>query len=378
MIIHAKQVLTPTGWQHNQFIHIEDGRIVFVVAASEGTQADHQVDTLLPGFIDVQVNGGGGVLFNQHCEPAALEKMMAAHRRFGTTAMMPTLITDSVEVMHEAAQAIAAARAQGVSGIVGVHFEGPWLSTARKGVHSEQYIRPPTDEELAILLRHDLGVVMVTLAPETAPVGVIKQLSDAGVKVFLGHSNATAGQVSAALEAGAVGFTHLYNAMSPMQSRAPGMVGTALANDASYAGLIVDGYHVDPQCCNVAIRAKGTDRMMLVTDAMAIAATTLTEVPFFDTRILREGDKLTTPDGTLAGSCLTMMDAVRNTVQLCGVSLADAATMASKTPAQMLGLAGDMGSIEPGQMADLVAVNEQLSIAALWQHGLPISLTQEQ
>ncbi len=378
MIIHAKQVLTATGWQHNQFIHIEDERIVSVTAACEDTQADHQVATLLPGFIDVQVNGGGGVLFNQHCEAQALTQMITAHRRFGTTAMMPTLITDSVEVMHEAAQAIAAARKQGVSGIVGVHFEGPWLSSARKGVHSEQYIRPPTGEELAILLRHDLGVVMVTLAPETAPVGVIKQLSDAGVKVFLGHSNATAEQVSAALAAGAVGFTHLYNAMSPMQSRAPGMVGTALSDDASYAGLIVDGYHVDPQCCKVAIRAKGTDRMMLVTDAMAIAATTLTEVPFFDTKILREGDKLTTPDGTLAGSCLTMIDAVRNTVQLCGVSLADAATMASTTPAQMLGLAGDLGSIAPGQMADLVAVNEQLSIAALWQHGQQISLTQEQ
>lgn len=378
MKLIGKQVLTPHGWKDNQVIEVIDGRIVAVGDAPQDSSAPYYPFQLIPGLIDIQVNGGGGVLFNQQCSAAALHTMMAAHRRYGTTALLPTLITDSTEVMLDAANAIIAARQQKIPGIVGVHFEGPWLSKARKGVHSERYIRPPSEEELAILTRPELGKVMVTLAPETAPVSVIRQLSDAGIRVFLGHSNATADQVSAAIDAGATGFTHLYNAMSPMQSREPGMVGVALASTHTYAGLIVDGYHVDPRVCQVAIRAKGKERVALVTDAMAIAATALSEVPFFDTRIVRQDNKLTTPDGTLAGSCLTMLEAVQNTVNWCGVSLADAVTMAASTPAALLGLSDSLGNIAVGCEASFICLDEQMTIRHLWHQGEEIDLNKEQ
>ena len=363
-------VLTPQGWRHNQQVTLEHGR----VKAIHDAPAQHDLPVyhgrLVPGFIDVQVNGGGGVLFNQERSPKALQQIMTAHLKYGTTGMTPTLVTDSVEAMLDAAQAVKDAKQQGIPGILGVHFEGPWLSVKRKGVHSEKYIREPSDAELALLTDPELGLVMVTLAPETASTQVIKKLSDAGIKVFLGHSDASAEQVNAALDAGAIGFTHLYNAMSQLHSRAPGMVGVCLARDA-YAGLIVDGYHVDPQACQIAFRAKGKQQMMLVTDAMALAATDATEVPFFDTKILRDGDKLTTPDGTLAGSCLTMLDAVRNTVNMCGVPLADAVEMAATTPAKMLGLEHEFGCIAAGHVANFMLLDEHLNIAQLWLHGEP-------
>ncbi|QJR80449.1 N-acetylglucosamine-6-phosphate deacetylase [Alteromonas pelagimontana] len=377
MMFICKQVLTSEGWKENQLIRIANGQVAGIEDAPNQADVPVYPYRLIPGFIDVQVNGGGGVLFNQQCEAGALRKMMEAHRAFGTTALMPTLITDTTDVMVAAARAIKDARVEGVPGIIGVHFEGPWLSKARKGVHSENFIRLPSDQELAILNDDALGVVMVTLAPESTPVEMIKQLTAAGVHVFLGHSNATSEQVNAALEAGAVGFTHLYNAMSPMQSRAPGMVGVALANNNAYAGLIVDGFHVDAQCCKVAINAKGKERIMLVTDAMAVAGTSLCEVPFFDTKILREGNKLTTPQGTLAGSCLTMIEAVQNTVKWCGVSVEDAIAMASSTPAAMLGVSDQYGSIAVGQQADFMCVDDDLNIRHLWQQGKPIALSKE-
>ena len=368
MIITGKQVLTPNGFEAFKTLVINGNSIADIRDATDAERATAH-DMLIPGLIDVQVNGGGGVLLNQQCTAEAIDTMMRAHRRFGTTAMMPTLITDSTDTMLNAAQAIIDARSGDVPGIVGVHFEGPWLSTARKGVHSEAFIRQPSEKELVLLQNPALGVVMVTVAPENVTPEVIRQLTDAGIRVFLGHSDASAEQVTDALEAGAVGFTHLFNAMSPLQSRAPGMVGSALADTNSYAGIIVDGYHVDPIACKVAFRAKGPERMMLVTDAMALAATDLQEVPFFETRIIREGDKLTTPDGTLAGSCLTMIDALKNTVSECAVSLPDAVKMASQTPAEMLGITGNYGKLETGLSADILALDHSLTLTHVWQQG---------
>ncbi|MCU7553215.1 N-acetylglucosamine-6-phosphate deacetylase [Alteromonas sp. ASW11-19] len=367
-IITGKQVLTDGNVYRNTSIEIQDGRIAQVREATEAELANAH-SALIPGFIDVQVNGGGGKLFNQDPSAASLTTILHAHRQHGTTAMLPTLITDSFETMNQAATTIAQARRAQMPGVLGVHFEGPWLSTAKKGVHSEAYIRAPSDNELAVLETADLGEVMITVAPETVSPALIRDLTARGVRVFLGHSNATATQAQAALDAGAVGFTHLFNAMSAMASRAPGMVGVALADADSYAGIIVDGYHVDPIACRAAFRAKGSQRMMLVTDAMALAATTLTDVPFFDTRIQREGHRLTTPDGTLAGSCLTMIEAVRNTVALCGMSLADAVAMATCTPASMLGLQNQWGSLQSGAVADVLALDDNLALTHVWQAG---------
>lgn len=371
-MITGKQVLTSSGWAEMQSVHVDGHHINAINDVPDNTTADCHY--LVPGFIDVQVNGGGGVLLNQSCSPAAIARLTRAHLAYGTTAMMPTLITDSMQVMADAAKAIREARQEGNPSVIGVHFEGPWLSLARKGVHKADFIRPPTDAELQILTDNSLGTVMVTLAAETASVEVIRALTQAGIKVFLGHSDAPAEVVNLAIEAGATGFTHLYNAMSQMQSRAPGMVGAALASTHTYAGIIVDNYHVDPLCCQVAFNAKGRDRMMLVTDAMALAATDETRVPFFDTHIERHGDKLTTPDGTLAGSCLTMIQAVKNAVNTCNVTLEDAVIMASRTPASMLGVGDTMGQIAPGYRADMVGLDEDLNITHLWQNGQAMSV----
>ncbi|MBY6064101.1 N-acetylglucosamine-6-phosphate deacetylase [Pseudidiomarina sediminum] len=365
----CEQVLTRDGWRQHQLITVEHGRVSSIRPAPAQHQYPVYQGRLVPGFIDIQVNGGGGVLFNHSCDVAGLQKMMQAHLAHGTTAMLPTLITDDYATMAKAAAAVRQARQQKVPGIVGVHFEGPWLAAKRKGVHREAFIRPPTAAELDLLTDPELGVVMVTLAPETVAPEVIQRLSHAGVKVFLGHSDATAAQVNAALDAGAIGFTHLYNAMSQLHSRAPGMVGVCLARDA-YAGIIVDGYHVDPQACQIAFRAKGKTQMMLVTDAMALAATTQTHTPFFDTEIQRHGDKLTTPDGTLAGSSLTMLEAVKNTVSQCQVPLTDALEMASLTPAKAIALEHEHGAIAEGHYANFMLLDADLSITQLWLHGV--------
>ncbi|MDM7859094.1 N-acetylglucosamine-6-phosphate deacetylase [Alteromonas sp. ASW11-36] len=371
MMINCRKVLSPQGWLENQTICIDKGIITTIKPQTSDASGSKTVELLAPGFIDIQVNGGGGFLLNQQTDANAVEQIFYAHQRFGTTAMLPTLITDSEAKMQEATCAIAIARKSLPNAIVGVHFEGPWLSRARKGVHPERYIRAPKESELAMLRATGLGQVLVTLAPENVAPAVIRELVEDGIIVFLGHSAATAEQTCAALDAGATGFTHLFNAMSPMQSREPGMVGAALAAPNAYAGLIVDGYHVDPICCKVAARALGKERICLVTDAMALAASEATQMPFFETTITKSDNRLTTPDGTLAGSCLTMIDAVRNTVKHCNIALEDALYMASTTPATALDLQQSQGSIAVGQQANFVALDQQLQVTEVYQAGQP-------
>ena len=369
MMITCDKLLCPQGWLENQSVTVKNGFIVAIETINPHLASAHHHPIIAPGFIDIQVNGGGGVLFNQQPNSGALQHMFSAHQAFGTTAMLPTLITDGVETMQQAADAVIQARTLGTPGIIGVHFEGPWLSKARKGVHPEEHIRQPSEQELQVLRQSNLGRVMVTLAPEQVDPAIIKEMVDDGIIVFLGHSAADAKQVSRALQAGASGFTHLFNAMSPMQSRAPGMVGAALQSPTSYAGLIVDGFHVDPMCCQVALRCLGRDRVALVTDAMALAASEESEMAFFDTTIHKKNNCLTTPDGTLAGSCLTMIDAVRNTMQQCQVSLQDALFMASTTPAYAAGVGDKQGSIEVGMAADFVALDNNVHIRQVYQAG---------
>ncbi|MFC4701252.1 N-acetylglucosamine-6-phosphate deacetylase [Glaciecola siphonariae] len=377
MKLHAQKLLTNEGWRHNQVLCIEQGLIAAIEEADQHnlSHVASSHDVLVPGFIDIQVNGGGDVLFNETPNASALKHMFSAHQQFGTAAMLPTLITDNIEKMQSAADAISDVRTTMASAIVGVHFEGPWLNTTKKGVHKADFIRTPVDAELAILRRSDLGKVMVTLAPENVPVEIIRQMCDDGIIVFLGHSNATAAQVEAALDAGAIGFTHLYNAMSPMQSRAPGMVGAALSAQHAYAGLIVDGYHVEPTCCHVAYLAKGKDKLILVTDAMALAASSNTDVAFFDTSIHKHKGKLSTPDGTLAGSCLTMIDAVKNACTACQIALEQSIYMASETPAKLLGLEASHGAIKVGAFAHLLALDEANNITHIWHNGKAVPKT---
>lgn len=366
----VQRVITPEGVLDNTSITVEDGIIVAIEPAGDKPV---QSGTLMPGYFDTQVNGGGGVLFNQHPDAESLNKLASAHLRFGTTSMLPTLITDGEAAMASAADAIAEVIASDHPTIVGVHFEGPFLNVAKKGVHEAGFIRHPKDSELAILTRQDLGKVLVTVAPDNVDVGFIRELVAAGVVVALGHSNATYEQAVAALAAGATGFTHLYNAMSALQSRAPGMVGAALNCSDAYCGLIVDHHHVHPQSAALAIKTKTAQRIMLVTDAMAHVGTDLTELDFFSTVIERHGDKLVTPEGTLAGSCLDMHTAVLNSHRDLGFSLAEVSTMASQTPACFIGCEQHLGSIAVGQTANLLLLDEALNIETIWLRGKAVA-----
>lgn len=369
MNICVEHVLTPDGVLNNACVTIDNGIITAIVPHSSVPALP---GTLIPGYIDTQVNGGGGVLFNQYPDAESLNALAMAHLRYGTTSMLPTLITDGEEVMNRAADAIAEVIAAQHPTIIGVHFEGPFLNIAKKGVHEAGFIRHPKDSELALLTRRDLGNVVVTVAPDNVDSEFIRELVAEGVVVALGHSNATYEQAVAALEAGATGFTHLYNAMSALQSREPGMVGAALNQADAYCGLIVDHHHVHPQSAQLAIKTKTAQRIMLVTDAMAHVGTELTELAFFNTVIERHGDKLVTPEGTLAGSCLDMHTAVLNTHRDLGFSLTAVSEMASGTPARFLSRERNLGSIAVGQAANLLYLDNALNIDTIWLHGNPV------
>ncbi|WP_105104495.1 N-acetylglucosamine-6-phosphate deacetylase [Microbulbifer pacificus] len=362
----AEQLFDGEQLHRDVALTIADGKVTSV----GGTPAPDAVrlDGLLaPGLIDVQVNGGGGALFNNDTSVNALGKMSEAHARFGTTGFMPTLITDQVDVMQEAADAVSAALKEGVPGVRGVHFEGPHLSTPKKGTHEEKFIRPLSDAELAIYARDDLGLKMVTLAPENVPPEDVAKLVSLGVKVCLGHSNADGKTAAAAIAAGATGFTHLYNAMSPLHSRDPGMVGTALISDGCWCGLIADGHHVSPEAMILAMKAKPRGKIMLVTDAMSLVGSEEMSFPLFERIVTRDGDKLTSTTGELAGSHLDMIGAVRNIRDWCGVELTEALRMASLYPAQYLGT--NAGRIVAGAPADMILIDDTLQVQKTWIGG---------
>lgn len=357
----------------NQLISIDSGKVIALENCSitdAPARSKYQFSGMLsPGFVDVQVNGGGGVLFNQAPTVDSLQTIVQAHRQFGTTSMLPTLITDDLATIEKAANSVSQFITQPQSGIVGIHFEGPHLSLPKKGIHPEQYIRSVTDKELAQYCRSDLGRVKVTVAPETVPPDVIKELVSSGVIVFIGHSNANADLVMQAISAGASGFTHLFNAMSPMLGREPGMVGCALLNDSVYCGLIVDLLHVHPLNCQLAIKIKSIEKLILVTDAMGHVGSKEDRLRYFDTEITRVNNKLTTPDGTIAGSNLDMASAVRNTHNTLDISISDSLTMATQTPARCIGLDNKIGRIAPGFQADFVELNNNLEVSSTWVAG---------
>lgn len=343
-------------WHTNVRVTAEAGLITEIAACSAAECADL---TLAPGFIDVQVNGGGGALFNTAPTIDSLRTMLKAHAGFGTTAMLPTVITDSVATMQQCADAIAAAVAAGEPGILGVHFEGPHLSVPKRGVHPTEHIRGLSADELALYGRTDLGIKLVTVAPENVTPEQIRQLVALNVIVCLGHSNADGATVAAALAAGATGFTHLYNAMSPLTSREPGMVGVALADRNSWCGIIFDGHHVHPVAAKLALAAKPRGKMLIVTDAMSPVGTNDTEFPFFAGKVTRVGNKLTNDAGSLAGSVLDMAGAVQYAVTELGTEQGEALRMAALYPAEFLGIADRAGRIAAGYRADLVLLDQK-------------------
>ena len=365
------RLLTPDGFQTDRCLVIGDGRIVDLLpieccpvgAARESLEGD-----LVPGFIDLQVNGGG-VLFNDQPTVEGIEAIGRAHRAFGTTGFLPTLISDDLETVDRAMRAVEAAIARRVPGVLGIHIEGPFINREKRGIHDECKIRQLDEPAIRLLISLSSGVTLVTLAPELAPDGTIEALVAAGVIVAAGHTAASYEQAREGLERGVTGFTHLFNAMTQLSGRSPGAVGAALESRDAWCGIIADGFHIHPASLRVALAAKGTDTLVLVTDAMPTVGSDRTGFTLGGRPIRLEDGRLTDDGGTLAGSNLDMATAVRNAVDLLGVDLATSIRMASVNPARALGIGGTTGALRPGLNADLVLLDRDRRVARTWISG---------
>ncbi len=371
--VAARRLFDGTALREDSAVVIAGDTISAVVPRAELSAAIPCSDLpanawLAPGFIDIQVNGGGDVLLNDAPTPQAVRTIAAAHRKFGTTSLLPTLISDSADKMAAACKAVESLA--GVEpGILGIHLEGPFLSPEKPGVHDPRALRQPSSEDLALLTAPRRGVMLITLAPERVPLEFIAALSAAGVRVSLGHSMATYAQTKDALAAGLSSFTHLFNAMRPLDSREGGPIAAALENEHAWYGMIVDGVHVAPEMLRLALR--GRARPILVTDAMPPVGGTRSSFQLQGETILVRGDRCVRGDGRLAGAFLTMAGAVGNCVRLLGVPLTDALRFAAAHPAQMLGLGDRLGKIAPGFRADMVAFEEPaIEVLQTWVAGI--------
>ena len=352
---------------HEHAVLIGDETLQVISSADlprDCTRLDLPGGTLMPGFVDLQVNGGGGVMFNDAPEVATLRQMAQAHRGLGTRAFLPTLITDTREVTTAAIAAACAAIAEGVPGIVGLHLEGPHLDPRRAGAHDPALIRPMEDTDLAELLAaaEQLPNLMVTLAPEAVTSTQITALAKAGVIVSLGHSNTPYDEATTAVVAGARCVTHLFNAMSQLGSRTPGLVGAALDSGAVSAGLIADGIHVHPATIRSAIGAKTKPgEIFLVTDAMACAGSDITEFTLNGRHITRADGRLHLADGTLAGADLSMGRAVQVMIEDVGDDPAKALARATSIPAGSL--RDKLGAGQwPSDIDDLIHLGADYSV----------------
>lgn len=371
------RVMTDRGLEEGLAVRLSGSQIAAVgpaAAVAAGAQRrDLRGAMLLPGFIDIQVNGGGGALFNGDPTAETIAAIGQAHRRFGTTGYLPTLISDDLLAVSAAIDATRDAIAKQVPGVLGVHIEGPFLNPKRKGIHELSKLRRLDEAAFELLTSLEAGRTLVTLAPETTSPEMIGRLTAAGVVVSAGHSNATYPTVRLALDHGLSGFTHLFNAMSPLTSREPGVVGAALEDRASWCSIIVDGHHVDPVVLRVALRCKPLDRFILVTDAMPSVGSDATSFVLQGKVITVKNGVCLDEHGTLAGSDLDMASAVRNAVKLLGLDLADASRMASRNPAEFLGLGDVTGRIAPGYRADLVLVDDDIQVLDSWIGGQDLS-----
>lgn len=366
------RILAGNIWLDEHAIVVSDGKIEALVSVN--TLPDNvsvqMLDggMLLPGFVDTQVNGGGGVLFNDQPTVEGIIAIAEAHRKFGTTALLPTLISDDFDVIANAIAAVDDAIEAGVPGIVGIHIEGPFLNAGKHGIHDSQKFRMLDDEAISLLSSLKYGKTLVTLAPELAPPGAIAALVNGSVIVAAGHTLATYDDMKRAIDEGLSGVTHLFNAMTQMESRAPGVVGASLDSDL-VCGVIVDGHHVHPASLRAAYRAKGSNGLMLVTDAMPTVGSRIKEFTVAGTDVIAIDGMLRSGDGTLAGSDLDMAGALRNCVKLMRVDVASASRMASATPAEFMGLGNAYGQISAGFRADLVHVDHELNVRNVWIAG---------
>jgi N-acetylglucosamine-6-phosphate deacetylase len=330
---------------------------------------DLKGQTLAPGFIDLQVNGGGGVMFNSAPSVESLKIIADAHRQYGSTGIYPTLITDSFDAMRKAIAAVTQAIDEGVDGILGIHLEGPFLNPERKGAHAQEKFCIIDDEGFDIVTSLSKGKTLITIAPELTSPSMISKIVEAGVVVSAGHSSASFDECELALNAGLSGFTHLYNAMTPLQSRAPGMVGAALANENSWFGIIADGFHMHPAAFKVAVSAKQKGGAILVTDAMSTVGSKSKSFVLDGQTIHAINGRCTNSEGSLAGSDLNMNAAVKNAIKFAHLDWTEAVRMASVYPAIAMGIDNEMGYLKAGYKANAVLLDQHLNVAGTIVNG---------
>lgn len=372
LILTGARIFDGANFRDGCAVVIEDRRIADVVpvaAVANEACLDLHGGLLAPGFVDVQVNGGGGKLLNATPDVATIRSIAAAHRAHGTVALLPTVITDAPRILEDAIATVRQAVAEAVPGVIGIHVEGPFLDPARKGAHAGRFLREMTEADVAWLGSTGLATVLTTIAPNRVTPAQVAALTAAGVIVSLGHSDAGFEAATAALDAGATGFTHLYNAMSQINGREPGMVGAALSDPRAFAGIIGDGHHVHDAAFSAAFAAMGPERLMLVSDAMPPAAGGPPDFDLQGRAVKQVNGRLELSDGTLAGSVLTMDAAVRHCVTRLGIDLPAALRMASLTPARFLRRDHELGRIAPSHLASLVHLGDDLSVRRTWIEG---------
>lgn len=373
--ITGKRVFDGQAWHDAAALVVAGDGVERVIATKDLPSDLARTDTgdlLVPGFVDLQVNGGGGLMINDRPHVETIRTICAAHAPFGTTALLVTLITDTREQTAATVAAGVEASRQRVPGFLGLHLEGPHLSIARKGAHDPRLIRPMEDADLAALIaaRKALPVLLTTVAPESVQIAQVKALADAGVVVSLGHSDTTYAVARQAADAGATMVTHLFNAMSQIGNREPGLAGAGIDRGTLFAGLIADGIHVDPATIGIALRAKhGPARIFLVTDAMATIGTDMTSFMLNGRTIFRKDGRLTLADGTLAGADLDMISAVRFMHRVIGLDFDEALRMASLYPAEAMGISNRHGRLGAGSAANVVALSETLDVRGVWIDG---------
>lgn len=365
----AERIFDGHRWHDDAALLVEGDRIAAILPAAEAEGAEPIPGWIVPGLVDLQVNGGGGVMLNDDPSAQGIARICEAHAAFGTTSVMVTLITDRPEVTRAAIAAIDAAKGQ--PGLMGLHLEGPHFDPARKGTHDPALIRPMEPGDLALLVEAAarLPHLICTLAPEAVTLAQIRALAEAGAVVSLGHSDCSHAEAQAGIDAGARMVTHLFNAMSPLTHRAPGLVGAALDDGRVSAGLIADGFHVDDAALRIALRGKaGPGRMFLVSDAMSTIGTDLPGLTLNGRQIFRKDGRLTLADGTLAGADIALIDAVRHVHLGLGLPLDQALQLAALNPALAMD-DPDRGHLTPGARADFVAITPGITASATWIGG---------
>ena len=373
IVLSGARIFDGENFLLDHAVVVEGERVAAIVPYAERPHRaarDLAGGLLAPGYIDVQVNGGGGVLFNEAPTPEGIARIAAAHRKHGTVGLLPTLVTDAPQVMATAIAATREARRR-TPATLGLHLEGPFLDRRRRGAHELKYIRGLAPDDVETIVDANCGALMVTLAPNRVRAESITELARRGVLVSLGHSEATYEEARAAIQAGARAFTHLFNAMSAPLGREPGMVGAALDLADAFVGIIADGHHVHEANLRIALAAKRRDRFMLITDAMPPAADGPDHFELQGRRVTCANGCLRLDDGTLAGSVLTMDEAVRYVVNVVGVDLGDALAMASRVPATFLRRDKELGRIAPGHLASLVHLDDELRVLETWIEGRP-------